>query len=434
MLAVYQLLKPYIHKYAWLRRFLRWIIACNPWVVALMNRSQKPRYKQLSSSRTRPQIYIDVTHLSETGLKTGIQRVVLSLYKEIDVLVGEKFDISMVALTAEDGYWNFKYYDDEIGKKLDEVVVPNSDDIFLGIDLNALINHPIQAGLFSDWKQRGAKIVFTVHDILPITHTEWWPIGVPEGHAQWLRAILSVSNHVLSVSKTTQNEVLRWSREEGIETKQIKFDWFHLGADFDQLDTFDGDDKAESGLEINVNNALRDKKVFLHVSTLEPRKGHTDALDAFDRLWEEDKSIALIFVGKEGWHSEPLVKRLLEHPLLGENLIWLKGISDKALKEVYERSDCLINPSYGEGFGLSLIEAAHNGLPIIARDIPIFREVLGDYGLFFTNDAGSTLDLTVHNWLIRYGVGDEQINNTEISINSWKDAACKVCRTIELEC
>lgn len=434
MLAVYQLLKPYIHKYAWLRRFLRWIIACNPWLVSFMNKPQQGTYAALATQRDKPQIFVDVTHLCETGLKTGIQRVVLSLYKEINGIVGEQFEVCMVALTAEGGYWHFKYYDEKNATRTNEVVVPKSGDIFLGIDLNALIINPVQTGLFDDWKRRGAKVVFTVHDILPITHTEWWPIGVPEGHAQWLRAILSVSNHVLSVSKTTQNEVLRWSREEGIETKQIKFDWFHLGADFDRLDTFDGDDKAESGLEKGVSSALRDKKVFLHVSTLEPRKGYADALDAFDRLWEEDKSIALIFVGKEGWHSESLVKRLLEHPLLGENLIWLKGISDKALKEVYERSDCLINPSYGEGFGLSLIEAAHNGLPIIARDIPIFREVLGDYGLFFTNDAGSSLEITVNNWLMRYGNDNRQLESAKISINSWNDAAYKVCRTIEIEC
>lgn len=430
MLYFYRFLKPYIKKYTVLRRFLRWVLAKNPWIIGLINRSQRDIYDDLSSKRTNQQVFFDVTHLSETGLKTGIQRVVLSLYEEIKILAGDNYDVSMIALSEEGDFWHFRYYDDVSGGKTEEIVVPREGDVFLGVDLNALVIHPIQTGLFDDWKERGAKIVFTVHDMLPVTNTEWWPLGVPEGHAQWVRSILSVANQILSVSETTQNEVLRWAREQSINVSDIEFSWFHLGADFDQHDSFDG----ETALSADVNSAIAGKKVFLHVSTFEPRKGHADALDAFDSLWQSDDTCVLIFVGKEGWHSEQLVDRIKKHPLFSKNLIWLTGISDKALKEVYEKSDCLINPSYGEGFGLSLIEAAHNGLPIIARDIPIFREVLGDYGLFFTNDTSSSLEITIRNWLIRYGDDNQQLESREISINSWNDAAYKVCRTIELEC
>lgn len=42
-------------------------------------------------------------------------------------------------------------------------------------------------------------------------------------------------------------------------------------------------------------------------------------------------------------------------------------------------STCLIAASFGEGFGLPLIEAAQHGLPIMARDIAVFREVAKEY-------------------------------------------------------
>ena len=42
--------------------------------------------------------------------------------------------------------------------------------------------------------------------------------------------------------------------------------------------------------------------------------------------------------------------------------------------------------SEGEGFGLPLIEAAQYGLPIIARDIPVFREVAGENAYYFCGE------------------------------------------------
>ena len=123
---------------------------------------------------------------------------------------------------------------------------------------------------------------------------------------------------------------------------------------------------------------------FLMVGTIEPRKGHLQTLDAFEQLWREGEQVNLVIVGNEGWKPLPnaerrtipkIVARLASHPELGKRLFWLKGIDDALLQQVYQASACLMASSEGEGFGLPLIEAAHYGLPVIARDIPVFREV-----------------------------------------------------------
>ena len=57
--------------------------------------------------------------------------------------------------------------------------------------------------------------------------------------------------------------------------------------------------------------------------------------------------------------------------------------SDEYLEKIYVASSCLIAAAEGEGFGLPLIEAARHGLPIIARDIPVFREVAGEHVYYF---------------------------------------------------
>jgi glycosyltransferase involved in cell wall biosynthesis len=120
------------------------------------------------------------------------------------------------------------------------------------------------------------------------------------------------------------------------------------------------------------------------VGTLEPRKGHQQALAACEQLWADGVDANQVIVGKQGWMVEALVERMTHHAELNRRLFWLDGISDEFLEQVYAASACLIAASYGEGFGLPLIEAAQHKLPIVARDIPVFREVAGSHAHYFS--------------------------------------------------
>ncbi|WP_115760418.1 glycosyltransferase, partial [Escherichia coli] len=87
------------------------------------------------------------------------------------------------------------------------------------------------------------------------------------------------------------------------------------------------------------------------------------------------------------------------HAERNRRLFWLDGVSDEYLEKIYAASDCLIAASEGEGFGLPLIEAAQHKLPIIARDIPVFREVAGNHALYFSGATPDTLANAVKEWL-----------------------------------
>ena len=77
----------------------------------------------------------------------------------------------------------------------------------------------------------------------------------------------------------------------------------------------------------------------------------------------------------------------------------MQSASDEYLEKIYASASCLIAASEAEGFGLPLIEAARHGLPIIARDIPVFREVAQDHALYFAGDEGAALAAAVQRWL-----------------------------------
>jgi len=165
------------------------------------------------------------------------------------------------------------------------------------------------------------------------------------------------------------------------------------------------------------------------VGTLEPRKGHAQTLDAFEALWAEGVDVNLAIVGKEGWLVDDLAKRLRGHKERGKRLFWLEGVSDEYLERAYAASVCLIAASRGEGFGLPLIEAAQYKLPIMARDIPVFREVAGEHAFFFSASDGTELAAEVQKWLALYRDGRHPTSDAMPRL-TWEETSARLASAI----
>jgi glycosyltransferase involved in cell wall biosynthesis len=174
------------------------------------------------------------------------------------------------------------------------------------------------------------------------------------------------------------------------------------------------------------------------VGTIEPRKGYSQVLEAFDALWKDGVDANLVIIGREGWDHLPAamrrdipetVKRLRFHSELNNRLFWLEGISDEYLEMVYSASACLIAASCGEGFGLPLIEAAQHKLPIICRDIPVFREVAGEHAFYFEANRPDELAQAVRSWFRLYSMGKHP-GSEDMQWLTWKDSAASLLERI----
>ena len=158
------------------------------------------------------------------------------------------------------------------------------------------------------------------------------------------------------------------------------------------------------------------------VGTIEPRKGHEQVLSAFESLWRGDLDANLVIVGKQGWMVEQLIDRIRAHPELGKRLFWLEGPGDDQLQRLYEVSNCLLVASLGEGFGLPLLEAAVHGLPILARDLPVFREVAGDCATYFRGSEPQELADAIVRWVEENERGIHRPSR-DIPCRTWRQSA-----------
>lgn len=168
---------------------------------------------------------------------------------------------------------------------------------------------------------------------------------------------------------------------------------------------------------------------FLMVGTIEPRKGHAQTLAAFEQLWADGDDSRLVLVGKQGWKMDEFAQQLRQHPQAGKNLLWLEGASDEYLEKIYARADCLIAASECEGFGLPLIEAAQHKLPVLARDIAVFREVAGEHAAYFCARQPQELAQALRDWL-RLFAAEAHPRSDSMPWLSWRDSARALLRPI----
>jgi glycosyltransferase involved in cell wall biosynthesis len=96
------------------------------------------------------------------------------------------------------------------------------------------------------------------------------------------------------------------------------------------------------------------------------------------------------------------------------SLVVHDGVTDAEYAAVLENAHALVHASLDEGFGIPLVEAMSVGTPIVVSDIPIFREIGGDAGVYADPRDASAFAAAVRTldddatWLARSAAAREQ--------------------------
>ena len=234
-------------------------------------------------------------------------------------------------------------------------------------------------------RDSGADVWVVINDLIPLAFPDLAPEGSSILMDKWLRRTTPHAVGMLGISRTVADD-LRNYFEKNATVPLPSIDWFYLGAGLDHVNAH-----AQDLLAVKHSFESARGTVYLTVGTIEPRKNHEMILDAFDRIWAEGGQARLMIFGRLGWRSDALARRIHAHPEIGKRLTWFETGSDIELDYAYRHASALIFASRTEGFGLPLVEAMHYGLPVLASDIPVFREIAGDYATYFELDVEGSL-------------------------------------------
>ncbi|MDR0241792.1 MAG: glycosyltransferase [Burkholderia sp.] len=368
------------------------------------------------------QLLVDISELVQVDARSGIQRVVRNLLKEWLDSPPDGFRVEPVYATTKDSYryareFTTRLMGFEDGWLEDEPIDYAAGDVFVGLDLQPRVV-PAQREFYQSLRLQGVQVKFVVYDLLCVLLPQYFVPGAAEGFTGWLDVVVE-NDGALCISQAVATELSSWLAKHAPERAgSFEIDWFHLGADIEHFST-SSEIPRDGG---KVLQHLSNCPTFLMVGTLEPRKGHTQVLDAFEQLWRENQNVNLVIVGRQGWMVDDLVGRLRAHPEQGRHLFWMENASDDYLEKIYEVSSCLIAASYGEGFGLPLIEAAQHGLAIIARDLPVFREVAGEHAFYFSAQEGHDLATEIKAWL-ELRAKQQEISSRGMPFLTWAQSA-----------
>lgn len=260
-------------------------------------------------------------------------------------------------------------------------------------------------------KNEGARIVFVIYDLIPIHFPNYCDYTHTKAFKSFLVNSLNYADLYMGISQTVMQDIKCFTLESRNKNAQrIQFDYFYLGADLSQQIS---DKTVRAAMKIFFKG---NTPVFLAVSTIEPRKNHATILKVFDRLWEKGLDIKLCFIGKIGWKIESFIETIQSHKMLGDKFIMFNDADDYELSYAYCHARQLIFASFAEGFGLPIIEAMDFGLPILASDIPIHREVGGKNIEYFDLCDSDSLVNKIEETLVKAK------ENRKISWINWEES------------
>lgn len=211
-------------------------------------------------------------------------------------------------------------------------------------------------------RERGLRPVFFLHDLIPISHPEYCRAGEAERHHRRLDTMLSVGRGLVVNSRATLDDL-----EAYAGARQLALPPCAVAP------------LAPGSLPAPSRGRPLEKPYFVVLGTIEPRKNHLLLLHVWRQIVAElgEAAPQLVVIGQRGWECEQVVDLLDRCTALQGHVTELPRCGDQELATWLAHAQALLFPSFTEGFGMPLVEALTLGVPVIASDLPVFREVAG---------------------------------------------------------
>ncbi len=196
---------------------------------------------------------------------------------------------------------------------------------------------------------RSSLKVCTVHDLAFLSNPAFFTQRGVEWHTRQLKAIVDGKFPVVVVSELTGAYLMT----TGVTSERIHV--IESGAD--HLCSPDIGETEKFLRSLNIQNGF-----LLSVSTIEPRKNLDGLIAGYRLARAADPSLPeLLIVGPFGWGSSP--ERVPDVHFLGH-------VSEEVLVGLYRSASMLVYVPFEEGFGLPVVEAMLNRLPVVGSQVP----------------------------------------------------------------
>jgi glycosyltransferase involved in cell wall biosynthesis len=235
---------------------------------------------------------------------------------------------------------------------------PRSDMTYLNVGHTGLHDSALPSWIESN----EVRAVYLVHDLIPITHPQFCREGEAGKHRMRMQNALTSATGIVANSQATLSELAAFAKATQAPLPKSIVNWI-----------------SGQRPPVGIQPRHLERPHFVTVGTIEGRKNHLLLLRIWQRLIAQmgkDTPI-LVIIGQRGWKAEEAFALLDGADELRGHVIEIGNANDEGLAALLAGATALLMPSFAEGFGLPVIEAIQVGTPVIASDLPVYREIVG---------------------------------------------------------
>jgi glycosyltransferase involved in cell wall biosynthesis len=211
-------------------------------------------------------------------------------------------------------------------------------------------------------KRPDIKPAFLLFDLLPIQFPQFFRSGEDRLHALRIATAARLGQVLITSAETVAADLRDYLATHNLPTPRIE----SVGLPVDDIFRT----QPKTGVAPDV------PPFFIVCGTIEPRKNHRLLLEVWDRLSKSAHSPPkLIIAGRRGWNNREVFDQLDRLGPLSGLVFEAPALSTGALARITAQARGLLSPSFSEGYGLPVAEAMALGVPVIASDCPVYREL-----------------------------------------------------------
>ena len=231
---------------------------------------------------------------------------------------------------------------------------------------------PHYTKVVSDLKETiGIRLVHNINDFIPVYDRAHTAEVEHERFPRYMQAICELSDAILFISEETGRDYERFLVDYNI-TNRAKTGVMILGEDINQK-------QAERPKNIV------DEPFILNVGTIEVRKNPVLLYQVYRLAEERGVDLPhLYLVGRMGWLTGDIYYQMTHDSRVSDKIHIRHDIDDRGLSWMYDHCEFFVFPSYYEGWGLPVAEAAHHHKVSVASRSSSIPEVLGEYAEYFS--------------------------------------------------
>jgi glycosyltransferase involved in cell wall biosynthesis len=213
-----------------------------------------------------------------------------------------------------------------------------------------------------------------LHDLIPLDYPEYQRPGTASRFERFLAELLQGRVSVSVNSQDTGRRVCAFLEARGRTADDV-----FLRIPRVDPATIKPDGAARRDI---VALASGGKPYFLSIGTIEPRKNHLLLLNLWRAMAAAGDAPTLALLGRRGWENEMVLDMLDRCPAVRAHVVEIGDATDAEIRMLLGGCRALLAPSFAEGLGVPLLEAAASDTPVIASDLPAHREIAPQGSVF----------------------------------------------------